>query len=251
MDLVDVVRNKFNLSRIEALNRINDDLDLFGSIQIEQAPPPIFDAIRGEMDYRFWDDFNIPRSIVDRYAFQARTVYRNEDYWGRSTSANPIYVYKFTSGRVKLYRPKSPDPSKKWAGNSTAEDVGGIEQLPKKGKLLIITSSIKDVMVFTQHGFPAICFNGEGYGCDQSSESYFVVKNTIKALRKRFGKIVLFLDSDGPGIANASKFSRLHKVPFTYTNCEKDPSDFQRRFGPKVTFRTIKKKLSKVLRDEH
>jgi hypothetical protein len=249
-DLIDVVRKKFRTTRIEAINKIHEDLELFGTVELAVEPPPIFDAVKGDMDYRFWDSFKIPRSIVDLYAFQARTVYRNEDYWGRSTSGNPIYVYPFPSGRMKFYRPKSPDPSKKWAGNSTAEDVGGISQLPKKGKLLVITSSIKDVMVFRQHGIPAICFNGEGYGCDKMSESYEVVKNTLRGLRKRFTHMVLFFDSDRVGRVNSARFSELHKVPYTFVLKRKDPSDFQKAYGCVVTFRTIKKALSKALRDE-
>lgn len=121
-------------------------------------------------------------------------------------------------------------------------------QLPKKGRLLIITSSLKDVMVLTQHGFPAICFNGEGYGCDPGTSSFEPVKLTIKALRRRFSKIAVLFDSDEAGRQLAEKFSRHHKVPIILIGPQKDPSDFQRKHGSKKTFRELKKSLSKAFR---
>lgn len=250
LDLIEVVRRKYKCSRMEASNRIAQDVDQFGQVEIKQEAPPVFDANVGEMDYSYWNSYRIPEEVVDRYTFLARTVYRNESYWGRSTAGNPIFIYPFTSGRMKIYRPKSPDSTKKWAGNSTAEDVGGLAQLPKKGRLLIITSSIKDVMVLKQHGFPAICFNGEGYGCDPSSSSFDVVKSTIKGLKRRFEKIVLLLDSDEVGKANSAKFSLHHKIPTTFIGPQKDPSDFQRKHGVRKTFRVLKQLMSKSLRHE-
>lgn len=246
LDIVDVVMKKFGLSKSAAILKIQQDLDKFDTVEVKTEAPATFDVVRDVMDYSYWDSYKIPREVVDRYTFKARTVYRNETYWGRSTAANPIYVYAFVSGRYKLYRPKSPESSRKWAGNSTAEDIGGLAQLPKKGNLVVITSSVKDVMVLRQHGFPAICFNGEGYGCDPDSLSYIPVKNVVRALKKRFTNVVLLLDSDEAGRTNAAKFSLSHKVPYTYTNKNcKDPSDFQKKFGQKATFRMLKRRFAK------
>lgn len=107
------MRKKFGLTRVEAASRIAMEQDMFGSVELPTYVPPIFDANPGTMDYRYWDRFRIPRHVVDRYTFLARSVYKNESYWGRSTTSNPIFIYPFPSGRMKIYRPLSPDTDKK------------------------------------------------------------------------------------------------------------------------------------------
>lgn len=106
-------------------------------------------------------------------------------------------------------------------------------------------------MVFRQHGFPAVSFNGEGYGLNKESETFPFIKATVKALKKRFTSVVLFLDGDDVGIRNAIRFSSLHKVPFTYLTKAKDPSDFQKRSSPYKTHRQLKKLLAKVFKHEN
>lgn len=125
-------------------------------------------------------------------------------------------------------------------------------QLPRKGKLCIITSSIKDVMVFKQHGFPAICFNGESYGINKDSESGKTVASTINILKKRYSYLLLFLDNDDPGVKASIKLQQMHHVPYTVSPAKelKDISDYQKKYGPQKTFRTIKKLISKQFRHD-
>jgi hypothetical protein len=83
------------------------------------------------MDY--WSKFGISLDTLKIFGVKAaRTIFRDSDLYMRSTKQNPIFVYKFLSSNYKFYRPLSPDKKKKWAGNSTAEDIGGLAQLPKK-----------------------------------------------------------------------------------------------------------------------
>ncbi len=106
-------------------------------------------------------------------------------------------------------------------------------------------------MVLRQHGFPAVCFNGEGYGLNKESGTFQFVKSTVRSLKKRFTAVVLLLDSDDAGIRSAIKFSALHNVPFTYFNRAKDPSDFQMKFSPNKTHTQIKKLLAKLFKHEN
>lgn len=126
--------------------------------------------------------------------------------------------------------------------------MGGLLQLPKKGNLCIITSSIKDVMVLRQHGFPAICFNGEAYGVNKNSTSGKFVSDTITILKKRFKNVILFLDNDEPGIQAAVKLQQINSIPLMCLTVEKDISDYQKKKGTHKTFRILKKMLSKKLR---
>lgn len=115
LDSVGVVMKKFSIPYREAVAKIAADREQFNTALNKLAKPqtPVFHIVESDMDFTYWDKYRIPRDIVKMYACQARTVYRNEDYYARSTKTNPIFVYKFKSGNIKLYRPLSTDPSKK------------------------------------------------------------------------------------------------------------------------------------------
>lgn len=53
----------------------------------------------------YWASYKIPIEIAAKFSFLAKSVYKNETFYARSTKTNPIFVYKFTSGHMKLYRP--------------------------------------------------------------------------------------------------------------------------------------------------
>lgn len=250
--IIDFVKARFNLNFEQALNRIIEDLPLMKDGEVSKqekeevtftfTPLPIEDGMF------YFNKYKIPKQIVAKYTLLAKTIYRNEEYYGRSTANNPAFIYKFPSGNIKIYRPLSPDKSKKWGGNANTKDIGGMFQLPRKGKLLIITSSIKDVMVLKQHGFNAICFNGEGYGT--SDKSYSELKPYITGLRNRFENIILFLDADDAGISYSAALASKLKCKYIILPKEKDISDHQKKYGIKSTFRLVKKLISKKFKQD-
>jgi hypothetical protein len=97
-------------------------------------------------------------------------------------------------------------------------------------------------MVLRQHGFPAICFNGETYGTSDSGDASKVVDMYVKILKSRFRYVCLFLDHDPAGLASSAILARKHRIPFITTGCaDKDISDFQKTHKPSKTYRLIKK----------
>ena len=243
--IVEFVRAKFNLSSIDAQIRLHKDSPLFNvSAQLSDRPQKeelkiSFTPGNLEETSWYWSRFRIPIQIVKEYCFFAKTLYRNEAYYSRSTTPNPIFIYKFPSGNVKVYRPLSPDKTKKWWGNTDSSDVGGMYQLPQKGNLLIITSSIKDVMVLRQHEFNAVCFMSE-------SVKYETVRPIIAGLKKRFKHVLLFFDNDAAGLSNALTFSNKSGIgAFWIKKTPKDISDFQKKYGINSTNKYLKKLLSR------
>lgn len=192
----------------------------------------------------YWNSFHIPKEVVSKYCFNAKAIYLNQSLVSRATAQNPIYVYKAMSGHLKIYRPLSPDRAKKWGGNWDSSDIGGLYQLPKRGRVLFITSSVKDVMVLHQHGFPAICFNGEGVGSGQ--EGFAAVLPHVRGLKRRFENIILFLDNDEAGVKHAAKLATKLKVrSITLWGRFKDISDYQRHYGVRRTYKQIKSLVKK------
>lgn len=65
-----------------------------------------------ESDY--FSKYKIRTETLLKYkVVEAKTVYKNGIPSMKSTAKNPIFVYRFPSKRVKIYRPLSPDPLKK------------------------------------------------------------------------------------------------------------------------------------------
>lgn len=234
----------YNLSYVQAVERIEKDIPLMEEYAVAtETKDWKFDFVEDDINTSswYWEKFKIPMSIVSKYAQLARTVFRNEDLYARSTKTNPIFIYKFISGNIKLYRPLA-EKKKKWGGNSNASDIGGFLQLPRKGVVCFISSSIKDVMVLKQHGFPAICFNGEMYGASDAKPTEKIVSTYISIVKKRFRYVFLMLDGDVAGVTAATKMASKYRIPFMDSGeVHKDISDYQAHYGVKGTFKLLKK----------
>lgn len=107
---------------------------------------------------------------------------------------------------------------------------------------MIITSSLKDVMVLHKLGYNAIA--------PQSENSSFP-KNLKEDLEKRFDNIVLFFDADDPGVAAARDFCsrtgyRWFTIPDRYHS--KDISDCVTAHGIHRVQRIIKRRLARTFR---
>lgn len=206
-----------------------------------------YEYIPGD-DKGYFDRYFIPRIMLSKYGVEpARAIYIDGVLSSRATKGNPIYVYKHND-RFKIYRPLSPNTDKKWGGNLDATCVSGWNNLPSKGDICFITSSLKDVMVLKILGYNAIAFQGEGYGL--SNKTMKIMNEKVTELRSRFKHILLFLDNDNPGIANANKLCQIHKLLNIYLpiGYPKDISDYIFKYGISSTSRRMKKLLSRKFR---
>lgn len=118
-----------------------------------------------------------------------------------------------------------------------------MEQLPDESHLLLITSSLKDVMCLHSLGFHAIC--GQNELATFSPE-------IITALKKRFKHIVFFMDSDEAGLrANIKQSSehRLCSMSIPLKENAKDISDLVSMKGSEYSYKVMKKLVYGALRD--
>jgi hypothetical protein len=160
----------------------------------------------------------------------------------RGTKANPVFAYAFPSSHLKIYRPLASKSQQKWFGNAGAEDIGGLESLARRGKLVFITSSLKDVMVLWELGFPAVCFNSEIVSAKSE-----VVRRTVKSLKESYAHVFLFMDSDEAGMRSNISLSESLRIPYIATRGPKDISDYFKRYKRRRTYELIKKALGRTL----
>tara|TARA_R110002012_G_scaffold91997_2_gene223530 strand:- start:1168 stop:2208 length:1041 start_codon:yes stop_codon:yes gene_type:complete len=147
----------------------------------------------------------------------------------------------------KIYQPLS---EQKWINNNDFSVWELWQQMPKKGKNLIITSSRKDAMSILF----AYCKPELISSCALQSENTNPKPQIIEELKSRFENIYVLYDNDftnenNPGRKAGEKFCSEYglkqlEIPESYG--VKDPSDYLERYGKKQFKQLIKNLLTNV-----
>lgn len=232
----------------EALERVNNDLNIGllsrskKGLDVKTKYKPTRTNIHikrkniSNRDLEYWQQFGITKKTLNKF-----NVHPIHKFWINDNVSNliysnksPMYAYKIYN-KFKIYRPY--DSENKWASNTNRYDLQGMEQLPKKGDLLIITKSLKDIMCLYELGYNAVA---------PSSESSVIPENIISNFKNRFNKIILFYDNDTTGILGMIKNKKRYNlrsifIPIYYNI--KDISDFVRYNNITKAYKLIKKLL--------
>lgn len=256
-DCIKFVERLFNCTRLDALKRIARDFNLSSLLLsddnyrlVEEAKTKVVEKKRVELtvvpqaytptDIQFWSKYGIGIDTLFEYnVISARAVYKNGERLKSYKKESPIYAYKFTSSdriSYKIYAPYG-DRRYKWMFNGTAEDIEGYDQLPHLGDVLILTKSLKDVMVYHVLGYAAISLQGEGNKLDSE---------VFHKLSKRFSKIVVNYDNDEPGEKYTMKICNQYNLPFFFIEGEKDISDFVKVYGLEAANDLVDEKLEGI-----
>lgn len=189
----------------DTLNRIVTDMSITNNTKLKsikqyESKDTVIGVVRQDwtdIDKQYWSQFSITKETLIKFNVSSikyylcdgivKGIYKNE---------NPMYAYKVYD-HFKIYRPLA-DKYTKWRNNLAPYDIQGYEQLPKKGDLLIITKSLKDVMCLYEMGYTAI---------SPSSESTFLTPDVIDDLKLRFKRILICFDRDISGVKNMRKIS--------------------------------------------
>ena len=206
-------------------------------IQIEQKD-------FSEKELKWWLQYGITKSILNKYrVFSCKTVFLNGSVFSQSTPKCPSYGYYFGKKehveQWKIYYPKRTDY--RFIGNISTKTIQGYRQLPKSGKLLVITKSLKDCACLYSMGISAVA---------PQSETQFISDTILEDLKQRFEKIVLLFDSDLTGVHYTNVLRRKYDflipciIPRRYE--AKDISDFYKKYARKETIEFIKKSFKYI-----
>ena len=180
--------------------KIKNDTVLTSTYDYKSTSSTVIGVVRQpftEVDLEYWAKYSITVPTLDKYKVNSIKYYLcNGIVKGIYKLENPMFSYKVFNN-FKIYRPYG-DKFTKWRNNLTSYDIQGFEQLPKKGNLLIITKSLKDVMALYEIGYTVI---------SPSSESTFIPNVALEDIKKRFKRILLCFDRDRSGITNMRKVS--------------------------------------------
>lgn len=232
------VKNKLNLDSYKAsLDRIYKDLILQGHRTPEDILKPLKSKEKGlkkdigvkrqkltQIDIDYWIQFGITPEVLKTFNVDSIKYFFINDlvYWAY-VNDNPMYSYKVYD-KYKIYRPKA-NKKDKWQGNLTKNYVFGYKQLPKTGDLLIITKSLKDVMMLYTMGYNAI---------SPCSEGTLLPSVVVEDIKTRFKNIIVIYDNDEAGIKSAKKMNDKYQfktVVVPEESGEKDLTDYYVRYG--------------------
>lgn len=255
LNIFGVVQEIFRCNYFEALRIIANDMGIVrdkslqkNSGKINENPVKIQDKEMSKiqveiqdftnLELKWWEKYGITPEILKYFnVYSCKHVFLNGQLIAKSQQHCPIFGYygKKYQG-IELWRCYFPKrTSFRFITNWPSKKIQGYDQLPKKGKLLVITKAMKDTMCLYSCGIIA---------CAPNSENLFISDTMLEKLKNRFENIVVFYDNDRPGLYNMAKIRKEHpeliyiSIPKKYGS--KDISDFYKDYGRKETLNLIK-----------
>lgn len=173
----------------------------------------------------YWKQYHIDQSTLTEYQ-----VYNLECFWVSKdknvylyNANHPTFCYDFGCQKYKIYKPF--EKNYRFITNVDNDTMQGMAQLPKTGKKLIITKSLKDVMVLKRLGYTAVAVQAEGI---------FPNEKIVADLLARFSSVYVLFDNDAAGITGAKKFCEkynLSSITIPKNSGCKDVADFAKLHG--------------------
>lgn len=195
-----------------------------------------------DKDDEFWGKYYITRDLLKAY-----DIHPLSGFWlnGIGYSSKALcYGYLIAKDVWKIYQPYS---IYKWITNASAMDLQGFRQLPNKADTLIITKSLKDVVVYRLLGYYAIA---------PQSENIVLNQDTIYLLEARFDRIIINYDFDLAGVRSVKLYKKYYNLEyFFFTNGRfgtrdykaKDVSDLIKNIGIEETKEVINSLIKPVI----
>jgi hypothetical protein len=259
LNFVDVVMVKYQCNLDKALKIIGNDFGIISKPHYEkheravEFKGDILDSnassiLQGEVvpfkdkDILWWKSFGITEETLKKYdVHNLKTVFLNGYPSFFSNNRDPIYGYYFgkEDGRElwKMYMPNRQT----FRFLLNTNKLQGLKQLPKTGDVLVVTKSLKDVMVLYEMGIPAIATQGE---------SMLLSDVQYKNLSERFKRIVFNGDADPAGIKFMANSRRKYSgIAMTFMDQErfaKDVSDYVKKVGFSRAQRVISFFINKI-----
>lgn len=222
-EVLTIISNDFNISKTKI--RVNKETRLLNfeeKLQINRTGIDIVYQPFNLTDYSYWNGYKIPFTLLQKYnVFSCKYVYltkTNKIITYTYNKNNPIYAYRFRGDSGYVYKIYFPlNSTNRWLFNGKSTNIEGYDQLSISGKVLIITKSLKDCMVYNLLGYDAISLQGEH---NKLGDGLF------KELQERFEKIYINYDNDKTGIEASQRLSSLYNLKHYFIDEYKDISDY-------------------------
>lgn len=192
-------------------------------------------------DKIYWQKFGISKHLLDVHNIKPIDNYTMEKYVDddlKSIEIKNIHMYGYYTDKnilYKIYQPKI----KEYKFIKLFSYLQGLDQLIGH-PYLIITSSLKDIMVLKSIGLKIDAIAPD-------SENTIIKSETIECLQKNYKKVLTLFDNDEAGISAMKKYKELYNIDFIYFDLEKDVSDAVSIHGVSKTFSKLIPVINKKL----
>jgi hypothetical protein len=165
-----------------------------------------------EIDQSYWGQFSLGEEDLNKFhASPVDVVWIDGEERYRYKPKDPGYAYYFGNGNFKIYFPLRDN----FRFLSNGSFIQGWNEIDLSSDLIIITKSLKDVMVLNKLGFSAWAPHSEGALIREEDINFFNNHNQV-----------IFFDNDEPGIEWAKNNSEKYSLPYIYLKGDdKDVSD--------------------------
>jgi hypothetical protein len=167
-------------------------------------------------DKQYWSNGHVSKKTLEYLEILStfKLFYNRQLMWKYSDN-NPIYSWQLEN-KLKAYRPLESNQKRKWITNYTQE-IQGLNKIPAKGDILIVTKSMKDIAVYYEIGIPAIA---------PQSEHIIISEEIIQDLSNRYNTIITNFDNDEAGINLSNQYKELYGLDSFMLKNYKDPFEF-------------------------
>lgn len=257
-----LVMKLYNITYYAALKQIFNDLTL-GKVfttsigkSIDKYKPSTNSILIQKKNFSKYDDLYWNQYGIDRDDLKRFKVHPISCFWVNDIKQSiyyennsPLYAYEIFN-KFKVYKPLASKDIK-WRANAGTYDIQGYEQLPDKCEHIIITKSLKDVIVLTKLGYNAIAPNGENHTIPE------VIINKLRK-DKVTTKFTVFYDNDEAGrTANKKLLNKYQEFNLIEIEPEfmneywgisnpllKDISDYVKKYGLKKAKEWLKSNIT-------
>lgn len=223
-DAFTFVQKWYRCSFYDALKHINDDLilDIGGekspvktSLMAHERASIITQRQMMTMsDYNYWSKYRIKLSTLASFdVYSVRYCWINGQLRYTYRNSCPVYEYFIDKDVIQIYSPLAKKKDK-FRTNGDKKTLLGGHMLPLFGEKLILSKSMKDIMVLFEGGLAATSFIGESTLDD----------SIMNMLLKRFNNIIILYDNDKAGRESSDKIQSKYGIQRFFT-AKKNISD--------------------------
>lgn len=192
-DVVNLVAEIYNITYEQALKQISADFALSSNNSTNQLPvrkqvvknkKKLGVTVKSftNQDLTYWNSFGVHYSTLKRYNVSSVEYVLWDDYPIKPRGL--AFAYRI-GNYIKVYSPF--DKNHKFISSFPRNYVEGMLQLTYSKALLIITKSLKDVMVLHELGYEAVA---------PKSENTVIPVEMLSKLETKYDKIITFFDND-------------------------------------------------------
>lgn len=164
-----------------------------------------------DRDLEYWNQYHIDEETLKFYRVRSVHKLLNEKEEVTYTVSRRTLTFAYIIyNKIKLYRPEDA-PEFKWRNTCPGHYIQGLEQvkaLQSNNKKLIITKSLKDVMVFYTF------LRNEYDVIAPHSETYIFSDTMLKWIDTKYDEVVVIYDYDLAGVMGANRLIKRNKEKF-------------------------------------